>query len=98
MLDRDEDMVTTGGRHPFLCCWKVGFTDQGVLNTLKMDLYANSGCTLDLSASVVERAMFSMDNAYKFVKIIMDFCSDLFIVAIYLNYISAYNSLYSHIQ
>ncbi|XP_071527934.1 xanthine dehydrogenase/oxidase [Panulirus ornatus] len=66
MLDRDEDMVMTGGRHPFLCRWKIGFTEQGVLNAVKMDLYANGGCTIDLSGAVVQRAMFSMDNAYKF--------------------------------
>lgn len=25
MLDRDEDMLTTGGRHPFYAKYKVGF-------------------------------------------------------------------------
>ncbi|XP_068222819.1 xanthine dehydrogenase/oxidase [Palaemon carinicauda] len=65
MLDRDEDMVITGTRHPFLCRWKVGFSADGTVSAINMDLYANGGNSLDLSGSVVHRAMFSMDNAYK---------------------------------
>ncbi|KAK7085090.1 hypothetical protein SK128_008316 [Halocaridina rubra] len=65
MLDRDEDMVMTGTRHPFYARWKVGFSSKGLLSAIEMDLYANSGCSLDLSAAVIQRAMFSMDNAYK---------------------------------
>lgn len=65
MLDRDEDMVITGTRHPFFCRWKVAFSGDGTLSAIDMDLYANGGNSFDLSASVVQRAMFSMDNAYK---------------------------------
>ncbi|KAG7154629.1 Xanthine dehydrogenase/oxidase-like 2 [Homarus americanus] len=65
MLDRDEDMVITGGRHPFLCRWKVGFTTQGKFRALEVDIYNNAGCSLDLSVSVLHRAMFTLDNAYK---------------------------------
>ncbi|XP_027209904.2 xanthine dehydrogenase/oxidase isoform X1 [Penaeus vannamei] len=65
MLDRDEDMLMTGNRHPFLGRWKVGFTNEGVFTAIEMDLYANGGNSYDLSGSVVHRAMFSMDNAYK---------------------------------
>ena len=28
MLDRDEDMLATGTRHPFLGRWKVGFNSD----------------------------------------------------------------------
>nr|XP_045603418.1 xanthine dehydrogenase/oxidase-like [Procambarus clarkii] len=65
MLDRDTDMVVTGGRHPFLCRWRVAFTSQGKLLALEADLYANGGCSYDLSSSIVQRAMFFIDNAYK---------------------------------
>ncbi|KAK7065268.1 hypothetical protein SK128_021571 [Halocaridina rubra] len=65
MLDRHEDMVLTGGRHPFLCKWKVGFSDQGILLAIDADLYANAGYSLDISHAVVQNAMFAMDNAYK---------------------------------
>ncbi|KAK8737718.1 hypothetical protein OTU49_004207 [Cherax quadricarinatus] len=65
MLDRDEDMVATGGRNPFLCRWKVGFSSDGKLLALKVNLYANGGFSLDLSGAVIHRAMFSIDNAYR---------------------------------
>ncbi|KAK4295724.1 hypothetical protein Pmani_031735 [Petrolisthes manimaculis] len=63
-LDRDEDMVMTGGRHAFLSTWQVGFTDQGVLTAVDMDLYANAGYSVDLTMAVMERSMYSVDNGY----------------------------------
>lgn len=65
MLDRDEDMVMTGGRHPFFCRWKVGFTNQGRLDALLVYLYSNAGYSTDLSAAVTQRGIFHIDNAYK---------------------------------
>ncbi|XP_045109509.1 xanthine dehydrogenase/oxidase-like isoform X2 [Portunus trituberculatus] len=64
MLDRHEDMVITGGRHPFLCRWRVGFTDQGVITAADLHFYANCGNTIDLSIGVVHRSLYSTSNAY----------------------------------
>ena len=52
MLDRDEDMMMTGTRHPYLLKYKVGFTSEGLLKVLDAHVYANAGCTWDLSAPV----------------------------------------------
>ncbi|XP_022094633.1 xanthine dehydrogenase/oxidase-like [Acanthaster planci] len=65
MLDRDEDMVMTGIRHPFLGRYKTGFTRNGRLTALQIDLYNNGGNTMDLSSAVIEKALFNMDNCYK---------------------------------
>ncbi|XP_075392187.1 xanthine dehydrogenase/oxidase [Tenrec ecaudatus] len=65
MLDRDEDMLITGGRHPFLARYKVGFMKTGKIVALEVDHYSNAGNTLDLSQSIMERALFHMDNCYK---------------------------------
>ncbi|EPY82416.1 xanthine dehydrogenase/oxidase [Camelus ferus] len=65
MLDRDEDMLITGGRHPFLARYKVGFMKTGKIVALEVDHYSNAGNSLDLSHSVMERALFHMDNSYK---------------------------------
>lgn len=64
MLDRDEDMGCTGARHPFYCVYKVGFKKNGQVTALELTMYNNAGNSLDLSGSVMERAMFSADNAY----------------------------------
>lgn len=65
MLDRDEDMLITGGRHPFLAKYKVGFMKTGKIVALEVEHYSNAGNTLDLSQSIMERALFHMDNCYK---------------------------------
>ncbi|XP_046517798.1 xanthine dehydrogenase/oxidase-like [Equus quagga] len=65
MLDRDEDMLITGGRHPFLARYKVGFMKTGRIVALEVDHYSNAGNTLDLSEAIMDRALFHMDNCYK---------------------------------
>ncbi|XP_072309679.1 xanthine dehydrogenase/oxidase [Eucyclogobius newberryi] len=64
MLDRDEDMLVTGGRHPFYAKYKVGFSDSGRVLALDVTYYSNAGNSLDLSLSVMERALFHMENSY----------------------------------
>uniref|UniRef100_A0A8C1ZVA2 Xanthine dehydrogenase n=1 Tax=Cyprinus carpio TaxID=7962 RepID=A0A8C1ZVA2_CYPCA len=63
MLDRDEDMLVTGGRHPFFGHYKVGYMNNGRVMALEVTLYSNAGNSLDLSLSV-SRALFHMDNSY----------------------------------
>ncbi|KTG39723.1 hypothetical protein cypCar_00011356, partial [Cyprinus carpio] len=64
MLDRDEDMLVTGGRHPFFGHYKVGYMNNGRVMALEVTLYSNAGNSLDLSLSILERALFHMDNSY----------------------------------
>ena len=52
MLDRDEDMMMSGTRHPFLHKYKVGFTKDGLLKAVEIHIYNNAGYSLDLSMSV----------------------------------------------
>ncbi|XP_056424495.1 xanthine dehydrogenase/oxidase isoform X4 [Hyla sarda] len=65
MLDRDEDMLITGGRHPYLGRYKVGFKKTGQITALEVSYYANAGNTCDLSHAIIDRTLFHMDNAYK---------------------------------
>ena len=64
MLDRDEDMAISGWRHPFLGRYKVAFNRAGKVLAADVDLYNNAGWTMDLSFSVMERAMMHSDNSY----------------------------------
>ncbi|XP_038551164.1 xanthine dehydrogenase/oxidase-like, partial [Micropterus salmoides] len=64
MLDRDEDMLITGGRHPFYGKYKVGFLNSGKVVALDVSYYSNTGNSKDLSLSVLERALFHMENTY----------------------------------
>lgn len=64
MLTREEDMVTSGQRHPFLARYKVGVSKDGKIQALDCDIFNNAGWTFDLSASVCERAMTHVDGCY----------------------------------
>ncbi|KAK1409893.1 hypothetical protein QVD17_36422 [Tagetes erecta] len=63
-LDRDIDMQISGQRHSFIGKYKVGFTNEGKVLALDLEIYNNAGNSLDLSQSVLERAMFQSDNVY----------------------------------
>ncbi|XP_041351962.1 xanthine dehydrogenase/oxidase-like [Gigantopelta aegis] len=64
-LEREEDMVSMGTRHPFLGKYKIGFTNQGKVMSLELDLYSNCGNSLDVSPGVMERALWHADNSYR---------------------------------
>ncbi|PKA53604.1 Xanthine dehydrogenase [Apostasia shenzhenica] len=64
VLDRDVDMMISGQRHSFLGKYKVGFKNSGKIVALDLELYNNAGISLDLSAAILERAMFHSDNVY----------------------------------
>src|SRR5262249_25502401 len=63
-FNRDQDMMLTGKRHPFLAQFRVGYDGQGQLLALKVALFSNGGWSLDLSQAVTDRALFHLDNAY----------------------------------
>ena len=63
-LDRDDDFMITGKRHPFDYDYEVGFDDSGKLCGLKVAMRVNCGFSADLSGPVADRAIFHLDNAY----------------------------------
>ncbi len=63
-LRRHHDMILTGKRHGYLGQYKVGFSADGLITALDVDLYADGGWSLDLSPPVLLRAMLHVDNAY----------------------------------
>jgi xanthine dehydrogenase large subunit len=63
-LDRDDDFMVTGKRHPFAYDYEVGYDDDGRVTGLKLMLAANCGWSADLSGPVADRAVFHVDNAY----------------------------------
>ena len=62
--DRDDDMIITGKRHPFLATYEVGFDINGKIHALKAILSAQCGYSADLSGPVTDRALFHVDNCY----------------------------------
>uniref|UniRef100_A0AAR2LBM3 FAD-binding PCMH-type domain-containing protein n=1 Tax=Pygocentrus nattereri TaxID=42514 RepID=A0AAR2LBM3_PYGNA len=68
VLDRGEDMLITGARHPVLGKYKVGFMSDGRITAADVRYYANAGHTPDES---VLKILLHMDNAYN----ILNLCS-----------------------
>ena len=66
MLNRDEDIMTSGQRHPFLARWKVAVNKNGKLQALDADVFANAGWSQDLSGAVIDRALTHIDGCYSF--------------------------------
>ncbi|KAH7618960.1 putative Xanthine dehydrogenase 1 [Nannochloris sp. 'desiccata'] len=64
VLDRDEDMSMTGHRHPYMAKYKVGCTPQGQFLAINIDFYNNAGNSLDLSHSIMDRALMHCENCY----------------------------------
>ncbi|XP_060922759.1 aldehyde oxidase 1-like [Limanda limanda] len=64
VLERGEDMLITGARHPVLGKYKVGFMNDGRIMAADIQYYANAGNTVDESVLVVEKILLHMDNAY----------------------------------
>jgi len=64
VYNKDDDMRTTGKRHPFKTWYKAGFDDDGLITALELNLFSNGGCSTDLSFAVLERSMLHSDNGY----------------------------------
>lgn len=64
-LDRDEDMLFNGQRHPFKGEWRIGMTRTGKFKKFDVKVYNNAGHSQDLSRAVLERAMFHIDGCYR---------------------------------
>ena len=63
-LDRDDDFMVTGKRHPFAYDYTAGYDHTGRLTALQLTMLADCGFSADLSGPVADRAIFHADNAY----------------------------------
>lgn len=63
-MNRDQDMMTTGKRHPWLSKYDAGFSAEGDLLALQVETFADGGWSLDLSPAILQRCLFHLDNAY----------------------------------
>ncbi|KAM3585750.1 uncharacterized protein V6R79_026294 [Siganus canaliculatus] len=64
VLERGDDMLITGARHPILGKYKVGFMKDGRILAADLMYYSNSGNTADESVMVAEKMVLHMDNVY----------------------------------
>ena len=61
---KDDDMRSTGKRHPYKIYYKAAFTAEGQITGVNLEIYSNGGAGADLSTAILERTLFHADNAY----------------------------------
>ncbi|KAL0237574.1 hypothetical protein PCE1_000968 [Barthelona sp. PCE] len=64
-LGRQDDMLLTGKRQPYLIKYKAGFKADGTCHALHTTIYADAGFSWDLSVAMIERSMFHIDAGFK---------------------------------
>ena len=63
-LNRLEDMIMTGKRHPYSVDFTIGLDDNGKIIAYEPTFYQNAGAAADLSPAVLERTLFHCTNTY----------------------------------
>jgi len=61
---RDDDMIITGKRHPYLLRYEAGVDATGRVLGVKFLLASDAGWSADLSPGVMSRALCHVDNTY----------------------------------
>ena len=64
VLQRHEDMVNTGKRHPYTSDFIMGLDESGKIMSWEVDYYQNSGAAGDLSTAIMERTLFHCTGGY----------------------------------
>jgi len=64
ILDREDDMIATGKRHPYSSDFKIGLDKDFKIIAFDVDYFQNGGAAADLSPAIMERTLFHVTNAY----------------------------------
>lgn len=64
ILNRHEDMLMTGKRHPYSSDYKLGLKADGTILAYEVTYYQNAGAAADLSTAILERTLFHSTNTY----------------------------------
>lgn len=64
VLDRADDMLMTGKRHPYTSDYKLGLDADGRLLAYDVAYYQDAGSAADLSTAILERTLFHATGSY----------------------------------
>ncbi len=65
VLERNEDIATTGKRHAYEYDYKVGLDAEGNLLAYEVDLYQHAGACADISPAVLGRSFLHGTGSYR---------------------------------
>lgn len=64
ILDRDDDIIATGKRHPYSSDFKIGIKKDLKITSFEVTYFQNGGAAADLSPAILERTLFHAINSY----------------------------------
>lgn len=64
ILNRHDDLMMTGKRHPYESTFKIGLTKDLKIRAYQVEFLQNAGAAADLSPAVAERTLFHATNSY----------------------------------
>lgn len=64
-LSRNDDIATTGKRHPYFFDYRIGVDEDGKILAYEIDLYQHAGACVDISVAVLGRSFLHVSNSYK---------------------------------
>jgi xanthine dehydrogenase large subunit len=64
VLERHDDMVMTGKRHPYEADFNIGLSNDLKILGWEVVYYQNGGASTDLSPAILERTLFHSTNSY----------------------------------
>lgn len=64
VLDRSDDLVWTGKRHPYFSKYKVGCDKNGKITAIDVNMYADGGYYEDFTVAIMERSVLGLCNGY----------------------------------
>ncbi len=65
VLGRNEDIATTGKRHPYQYDYKLGLDAEGNILAYEVVLYQHAGACADISLAVLQRSLLHASGAYR---------------------------------
>jgi xanthine dehydrogenase large subunit len=65
VLERNEDIATTGKRHAYEYDYKLGLDAEGNILAYQIDLYQHAGACADISLAVLGRSFLHVTGSYR---------------------------------
>ncbi|MGC4121642.1 MAG: molybdopterin-dependent oxidoreductase [Myxococcales bacterium] len=65
VLERNEDIATTGKRHAYEYDYKIGLDEEGRIQAYEVTLYQHAGACADISTAVLGRSFLHASGSYR---------------------------------
>ncbi|MGM0607568.1 MAG: xanthine dehydrogenase family protein molybdopterin-binding subunit [Candidatus Muiribacteriota bacterium] len=65
VYSREESIIDSYKRHPYICKYKVGYNNDGKLKAMKVEIYADAGANISMTPFVTWRSVVQATGPYE---------------------------------